>query len=282
MSGIVGGLIAALMWGCSGMLAARTSRLAGPIVVLAIGNVVAVVVFGLAALLIADSPIGAPPGDLALLVGASIGANVGFALMFLAFTRTNVGIVAGVIAADGAFSAVFSIAILGERLRPLTALALAVVAAGVVLAALHLTDNRFVLGAGVLIALFASMAFASSLVASAQVQSVDPLWIITISRFIGIIVVTIPLVLRHGVPRVGMSVLRVAAIVPLLDGLGFIAFLVGARDGVAIPAVLAGLNALVAASLAFFLLHERLTRMQVIGIATVAAGMSLLAVSRVT
>ena len=282
MTGIVGGLIAALMWGCSGMLAAQTSRRAGPIAVLAIGNVVAVLVFGAAALLIADSPVDAPAGDLALLVGASIGANVGFALMFLAFTRTNVGIVTGVIAADGAFSALFAILILGEQLRSLTALALAVVATGVVLAALHLTDNRLVLGAGVLIALFASMAFASSLVASAQVQTVDPLWIITISRFIGIIVVTLPLMVRHGVPRLPRSILPIVALIPVLDGLGFVAFLVGARDGVAIPAVLAGLNALVSATLAFFLLHERLTRVQVIGIATVAAGMSLLAVSRVT
>lgn len=57
---------------------------------------------------------------------------------------------------------------------------------------------------------------------------------------------------------------------------GFAFFVVGARDGIAISAVLASQFGAIAAIAAVVLFRERLTRLQVIGIAAIAAGVAVM------
>lgn len=280
MQGVAGGLIAALTWGVSGLLAARASRALGALASLAVGNAVGFVAFVPLALLLGGNPFDGPPREIVLILLSGVTAMLAFACAFHAYTSTPVGIVAGVIAADGAFAAAFAIAVLGERPSALALTALAVVAVGVVLAALRLEARRLRLGVGVIFAFAASVLFASSLVIGAQIEELSPLWVLAGSRIVGITCITIPFLLLRGVPHVPVAIRPVVAAVPLLDGGGFLAYLAAARGSVAVASVLASMNAVVTALLSASFLRERLNRQQWSGIVVAALGMALLAIAR--
>jgi multidrug transporter EmrE-like cation transporter len=57
---------------------------------------------------------------------------------------------------------------------------------------------------------------------------------------------------------------------------GFASFALGARDGIAVSAVLASEFGAVAALAAFVLFRERVVRLQVVGIAAIATGVAVL------
>jgi len=57
---------------------------------------------------------------------------------------------------------------------------------------------------------------------------------------------------------------------------GFASFALGARHGIAVSAVLASEFGAVAAPAAFVLFHERMVRLQVVGIAAIATGVAVL------
>ena len=63
----------------------------------------------------------------------------------------------------------------------------------------------------------------------------------------------------------------------LAEVLGFICFAVGARDSVAITAVLGSQFAVVASVAAYLFVRERLTRLQLAGVAVIVAGVAALA-----
>jgi drug/metabolite transporter (DMT)-like permease len=58
--------------------------------------------------------------------------------------------------------------------------------------------------------------------------------------------------------------------------LGFVCFAVGARESVAIAAVLGSQFAAVASVAAYVLLRERLTRLQLVGVVTILVGVAAL------
>jgi drug/metabolite transporter (DMT)-like permease len=62
----------------------------------------------------------------------------------------------------------------------------------------------------------------------------------------------------------------------IAEVVGFALFAVGSRHGVAVAAVLASQFAAIAAVAAYFLFRERLTRVQVAGVATIVIGVAVL------
>ena len=58
--------------------------------------------------------------------------------------------------------------------------------------------------------------------------------------------------------------------------IGIISFTIGARHGIAVTAVLSSQFGALAAFAGFLLFHERLTRVQVLGVATIAVGVAVL------
>jgi drug/metabolite transporter (DMT)-like permease len=62
---------------------------------------------------------------------------------------------------------------------------------------------------------------------------------------------------------------------------GFAGFIIGSRDGVAVPAVLASQFAAVAAIVSYFAYGERLTGRQLSGALVIAAGVAAVAALRV-
>ena len=61
---------------------------------------------------------------------------------------------------------------------------------------------------------------------------------------------------------------------------GFVSFVVGARHGIAIAAVLGSQFAALAAIAAFLFFGERLRRVQIAGVCAIAIGVAMLAVLR--
>ena len=62
----------------------------------------------------------------------------------------------------------------------------------------------------------------------------------------------------------------------IAEVVGFSSFALGSRDGLAVAAVLASQFAAVAAVAAYFLFSERLSRLQLVGVTTIVAGVTVL------
>ena len=134
MTGVIGGLIAALMWGTSTVVASRSTRMIGSQQVLAYVMVTGLAVMAVLAPVTEGVPdTGGRGAAWALLAGiTSVG---GLSLAYAALHVGKVGVVAPISSTEGALAAVFSVAFLGEELSPGVAAALAVVAAVAVLQA---------------------------------------------------------------------------------------------------------------------------------------------------
>ena len=121
MIGVVGGLLAAVLWGASGAVAGRSSRLIGAEVALAW-----VYVTGLVVALPIAAATGLPDFDAATLGWTALAAPTAVGavyLMYVALRRGPVVLVMPVSASQGGIAALISVA-LGERLHPLAGVGL--------------------------------------------------------------------------------------------------------------------------------------------------------------
>jgi len=289
------GLLTALLWAVSTLSSSRSVRAAGQTTVVAW---VMLVGFVETAPLVAA--VGVPPAldgpAVAWLAAAGVGNVAGLLLTYAALRIGKVGIVAPIVAAEGAAAAAISV-LLGERLAPAAALALAVVAVGVVVSAVAPdpepdpdSDPDSGPGAdpgagtgpiraahplrGALLATAAATVFGISLFASGHLSSTLPApWILLAPRLVGIVLLTVPLAARRrlAVPR---PVLPLVVISGTAEVLGFFTYTLGARHGVAVTSVMASQFAPLAALAAFALFGERLGRLQVGGVLLLVAGVS--------
>jgi drug/metabolite transporter (DMT)-like permease len=276
MTAILGGLGAAVCWATATLCSSRSSRAIGATSVLAwvmlVGFVV-VLPFALAA--------GAPPGGTSLgwlvVVGA---ANViGLLLEYAGLRRGKVGVVVAITSTEGAFAAVLA-AVFGEPIPTATAGALAVIAGGVVFASLEadpeVPGQRT--SRAVPLAMGAAVTFGIGLYAAGRVSGELPLaWVVMPARVLGVAFLIVPLaaarrltITRRVVPLVVAS--------GIFEVVGFVSFVLGARDSIAIASVLGSQFAALSAVGAFLLFGERLRRIQIAGIVAIAIGVATLAV----
>ena len=283
MLAIVGGLGAALVFATVTLCNSRSSRMIGPSQLLAWVMLIGLAI--VAPLVVLEGV----PDDLdaesgAWLAVAGIGNVVGLLLAYAALRVGKVGIVAPVIATQGAVTAVLAV-IAGESIGAGAAVTLAVIAVGVVLAGLAGEPGeeaeRPTAGApdrshAMLYALGAAFAIGWSLYATARASIDLPVvWALLPSRVIGVAVVTVPLVLRSGL-RMTREALPLVLVAGVCEVLGFALFALGARHGIAVSAVLASQFAAVAAVAAYFLFGERLARVQLAGVTLIVAGVGVL------
>jgi drug/metabolite transporter (DMT)-like permease len=279
MLAIVGGLGAALVFATVTLCNSRSSRMIGPTQLLSW-----VMLIGLAIVLPLVVLEGVPD-DLdgesgAWLAVAGIGNVVGLLLAYAALRAGKVGIVAPVIATQGAVAAVLAV-VAGESIGVGAAVTLAFIAVGVVLAGLAGDEDEEVEGReggphAMLYALGAAFAIGWSLYATARASIDLPVvWALLPSRVIGVAVVTVPLALRSGL-RMTREALPLVLVAGVCEVLGFALFALGARHGIAVSAVLASQFAAVAAVAAYFLFGERLARVQLAGVTLIVAGVGVL------
>jgi drug/metabolite transporter (DMT)-like permease len=283
MVAILGGLGAALSWAIATLVSSRSSRMIGPMSVLgwvmAVGLVAAIV----PALLARPVVLGVP--ELAGLIAIGLSHNLGLLLAYKALSIGRVSIVAPIMATEGALAALLSVAF-GEPLTGAMAILLAAISVGVVLAAAERSadattpavDDPLRSRRAAIFAISAALTFSVGLLLAGRLggAGVPPAWVMLASRLVGVTIIVLPLVLTRRF-RLTRSALPLVLIAGVLEVFGGAIYVVAASDRVAVAAVLSSLFAAIAAVGAFFLFHERLQRVQVIGVAIIAIGITALA-----
>jgi drug/metabolite transporter (DMT)-like permease len=283
MVAILGGLGAAFSWAIATLVSSRSSRMIGPLSVL--GWVMAV------GLLAAIGPaLLARPVDLGLpeiigLIVTGVSHNVGLLLAYAALSIGRVSVVAPIVATEGALAALLSVAF-GEPLAVSTAFLLGAIAIGVVLAAAERSADRPEASAGnpvqarraALLAIAAALTFSVGLVLAGRLGAagMPPAWVMLVSRTVGVLVIVLPLVLTRRF-RLTRAAVPLVVIAGVLEVFGGAVYVIAASEGVAIAAVLSSQFAAIAAIAAFFVFRERLQRVQVLGVALIAIGITVLA-----
>ena len=283
MVAILGGLGAALSWAIATLASSRSSRMIGPLSVLgwvmAVGLAVAIV----PALLAKPVDLGVP--ELLGLGVVGLSHNLGLLLAYGALSIGRVSIVAPIVATEGALAALLSVAF-GEPLALSTAVLLAAIATGVVLAAAERSADPSTPEAlnpartrrAALLAIAAALTFSVGLVVSGRLGAagMPPAWVMVASRTIGVLLIVVPLVLARRL-RLSRAALPLVAVAGVLEVFGGAVYVVAASQGIAVAAVLSSQFAAIAAVAAYFLFRERLQRMQLVGVATIAGGVTALA-----
>ena len=304
MLAIVGGAVAALAWGTATLCASRAAGVLGSRVLL--GWVMLIGLFASLPIMAAE-PL--PPLDAeawVLLAIAGFGNVLGLLLAYTAFSTGKVSIAAPITSTEGAGAALIAI-LLGETVGLPVLLALGIAAAGVVLVSwerptqvadsvppVPVGDPALVASAEVagavtersdtrrtaILAISAAALFAAGLYAAGRIGAELGLGLTVLpSRLVGVAFVTIPLLLRRQL-RITRGTLPLVITMGLLEVVGVIGIAFGARDAIAITAVISSQFAAVAVIGAYLLFGERLQRHQVGGIALIGVGVAGVALLR--
>jgi uncharacterized membrane protein len=278
---ILGGLGAALAWAVTLLCTSRATRM------ISSGSVLAwVMLTGFCIVVpwaaIVGVPDGLDRGSAAWLLLAGLGNILGLLLVYTALQEGKVGIVGPIVSTEGAIAAVLSV-VAGESLAAGSAAMLALIAVGIALAATTAESEVPDVASAVdrarsvpVIALLAACSFGVSIYATARASADLPIaWAVAPPRILGVLLVFIPLATtsRLQLTRPAVPLVVIAGIAEVV---GFALFAVGSRHGVAVAAVLASQFAAIAAVAAYFLFGERLTRVQLAGVATIVAGVAIL------
>jgi drug/metabolite transporter (DMT)-like permease len=290
---ILGGLGAAVLWAAANLASSRSSRIIG-----ASSTVAAMMLVGLAVatpFAVASGPLPTITPTLGLWLTASgVGGVVGLMLVYRGLRIGKVGVVLALASTEGAIAAVFAV-VAGERLTIPTALVLGVIAIGVATVALAsgvaaepngpdaAAGPRAGLGAERRAALYgtaAAIAFGFSIYGTAQAGISLPIAVAVLpARVVGVAFVFVPLALA-GRLRMTRRAAPMVVIVGLGEVLGNAAYVVGARESIAVASVLASQFAALAAVGAFFLFRERLSTRQRSGFVAIAVGVAILTLVR--
>src|SRR5207247_2527309 len=142
-----------------------------------------------------------------------------------------------------------------------------VVAGGGNVLGLLLEYRAFRLGkVGVVSSIASTEGAIAALIAVAVGESISP----------GAAAVAIPLAVTARL-RITRRAAPLVAVAGLCEVLGFASFAIGARHGIAVTAVLGAQFAALSALTARVLFHERLTRLQLVGVVVIVAGVAILA-----
>ena len=284
MVAILGGLGAALSWAIATLASSRSSRMIGPMSVL--GWVMAVGLVAAIGPALLASPMHLEPLQLAGLFALGLCHNTGLLLTYAALSIGRVSIVSPIVATEGALAALLAV-ILGETLAIPMLIMLGVIAVGVVLAAYERKpgEGQVVQSAAAaanarraaILAVAAAFAFSVGLVLSGKLGAagIPPAWVIVATRLVGILLIALPLIVTRRF-RLSRAALPLVVLAGLLEALGSGIYVIAATADIAVAAVLSSQTAAIAAVGGFLLFHERIQRVQVVGIVLIAAGVTIL------
>jgi drug/metabolite transporter (DMT)-like permease len=283
MIAILGGLGAALSWAIATVSSTRSSRALGAFSVIAwVMTIGFLVTLGPALL---APPANVEPLQVVGLVIAGVSYNLGLLLTYAALTIGRISIVTPIVATEGAIAAILSV-ILGESLNVATAIVLAAIALGVILAAVERsadegqrTDSRHARRA-VLLAIGSAASFSIGLVLAGRLGASLPVaWVVLVPRGVGVLGIAIPMALL-GRLRLQRAIVPFVVVSGVLEAFGTGLYIVAAQSGVATAAVLGSQFAAFAAIAAFLFFGERLARIQIVGVGLIIVGVSALAAVR--
>jgi drug/metabolite transporter (DMT)-like permease len=287
--GLGHGLIAALCWGSTDVMASFAGRRLGSLHVVAVSQLASVVV---AVVLAASQGVGLPSDPFALFLAALFGVIAAGAYLSF-FTALRIGplaVVSPVVAAYGGLTVVLSVLIRGETMTGLQGLGAALATLGVILTGIVFDGGwrgTRIVGRGVLFSLLAMLLF-SILTAglATPIRIAGWLPVLLVSRLANaatiltvLIVVTVArprgsdvLLATSGSPTI--RAIAAAGAAGLLDIVGFVAFAIGLEVA---PTWIVGLASsfgpVVAVIVAVALWGERLRPTQWVGLAGIVAGL---------
>jgi drug/metabolite transporter (DMT)-like permease len=287
--GLGHGLIAALCWGSTDVLASIGGRRLGSLHVVAIAQLTSVAV----AILIAVSQGVGLPSDTGALVLSSIFGIVAAGAYLSFFTALRIGplaVVSPVVSAYGGLTVVLSIVLRGETLTVLQGVGAALATIGVVLTGIVFDGGwrgTRIVGRGVLFSVIAMLLFTALTAGLATpIHTVGWLPVLLTSRLtnaatILVVLIAVTVLRPRGsevlLATAGTASIRAvaaASIAGLVDIVGFVAFAIGL--GVA-PTWIVGLASsfgpVVAVIVAVVLWGERLRPTQWVGLAGIALGL---------
>ena len=277
MIAVLGGLGAAVCWAGAALSAARASRLIGARNVLAWVMLVGFVV--VAPLTLAAGLPDLDGRELGWIALSGAGNVAGLLCSYEAMRLGRVSVVAPITSTEGAIAAVLAVAT-GEALGAGSVVLLAAIAMGVVLASGTESVESGRPRRSTFLAVCAAGCFGSSLFATARVSMALPLVFALIPpRLVGVAAITLPSAVTRRL-RLTRAALPLVVLSGLCEVGGFTSYALGARHGIAISAVLASQFAALAAVAAYFLFHERLRPLQIVGVAMIAVGVALLTALR--
>lgn len=277
MIAVLGGLGAAVLWALSNLSSSRSTRMIGATSVLSWVMVVSLVL-NLGAIAITRTPIQLDASTAWWMAAAGFGNAFGLLLLMAALSMGKVGLVTSIASTEGAIAAVYSV-LAGEVLPAIAYVLLAGVVAGVILvtsASDHdpVPGNRKTRAAG--LALCSALLSGTSIYATGHISdSVALVWVLLPPRLVGVVVLAVPLAVI-GKLRLTRQAIPYVVATGVAELAGWCSYAFGARDSIAIAAVLSSLFAAVATVGAYFLFHERLTRHQIVGIAVITVGVATL------
>ena len=276
MVSVVFGLLTACFFASSSLMSSRTVKVIGSPSSLAWMMIVGLVVttpFVFAA--------GVPEqlnASLPYLAVSGIGNVVGILIAGYALRVGKVGVVAPILATEGAIAAVLA-ALAGESIAPVVAFLLMVIVGGIVLSAVApdpepLEHERPLMA--VLLATGAAVCFGASLFSTGFVSDDLPIaWVLLPGRLVGVVALFIPLLLLRRL-RITRGTAPLVVAMGLSEVLGFTCFAIGAQYQVAVTSVLSSQFAPIAAIMAYVLFKERLGRAQILGVIVLVGGVTAL------
>jgi drug/metabolite transporter (DMT)-like permease len=279
---ILGGFGAAMSWAIATLASSRSSRMIGPMSVL--GWVMAVGWLAAIGPALLSAPVDLDPPKVIGMIVVGLSHNLGLLLAYAALSIGRVSIVAPITATEGALAAVLAV-VLGEPLSTSTAILLAVIAVGVVLAAVERSADRPESPVtaprnnrrAALLAIAAALTFSIGLVGSGKLGAagVPPAWVMLASRTVGALIIVLPLVVTRRF-RLTRPAVPLVVLAGVLEVFGGAIYVIAATQDIAVAAVLSSQFAAIAAVGAFLLFRERLQRLQVAGVVLIAVGITLL------
>jgi drug/metabolite transporter (DMT)-like permease len=275
---VLGGLGAATAWALSTLCSSRSSRLIAPQSVVAWVMLVGLLIAAPAAA-VTGIPAGLGGSAGAWLALSGAGNVAGLLVAYRALRIGQVTLIAPLLSTEGAIAALIAL-LTGEHVAPAVGATLAVIVAGICLAAMPAADRPEPIAAGhrsaVLLALAAAGSFGASLYATARAGAALPTaWVVLSARLIGSVTLAVPLAARHRL-QLTRAALPLVAASGACEVLGFYSYTAGSRHGIAVAAVLSSQFAALAALVAYVLFRERLSRTQFVGVSTVVVGVALL------
>jgi drug/metabolite transporter (DMT)-like permease len=271
-------LIASLTWGVADYMGGIASRKASPTQVLVVAYPSGAVIITLMAFLAVPGEFSTDAALWGVLAG-SIGA-LAVALLYIALSRGPMGVVSPITAVmSGAVPTAVGL-LNGERLTPLGITGIAIAALAVILVSREKGEHVKVAPSTILISIASGSAIGLYLSALSLAPEESGIWAATVGRWTSSILVAVVVFAviknftRNGFPWM------LAIVSGFLDATANAVFQLASQRGLlSIVAVLGSLYPATTALLARFLIQERLSRIQIVGVLLAFLAAALLALA---
>lgn len=276
MFGIVLALAASASWGAADFLGGLATRRHSILTVSAVSQCAG---FAFAAAVVLVVQPGMPSArviELGLLCG--VVGTVGLAALYSALALGPMGVVAPIAALSGIVPVVVGLA-RGERPEPIQLLGIALAIAGVFLAARHRDGSgERIHPRAAALALIAALMLGLLVVLLDAGGREDPAWTVLLVRVGALLLLSLALLVRRPSFEMDRGQFGTLLAVGVMDNAANLLFVLASQRGLlSLIAVLASLYPVATVLLARAVLHERLGRMQVFGVAMALGGVALIA-----